>query len=283
MIALIIAIFNWLNLARRETKLVLSVVILDVIALIVVLTTISAITQTIMSPIIAIVGLLWIAATATVIWIYGGVVVDSLLLAGLFKVQAGEIFNRALATFFLIGVSIVTFFLFTPIWAFWSGYFALLVILVGVVTSGALAQKKPNWNIPWKGYIFLMAIIISIMIMAALGVTTEGIKETLKEMGATVRAIPKEMAAETAPTPPSYEIEETVELAPNSIVMTRVWMNAGDRGRFTQETPILYYLEGEEYDVPVISTDITVPWIKPGFITFRGGPKPTRVRIIKFS
>jgi len=151
---------------RKTIKICLSALVAETIFLIFILTIIDAVFQRTMSPTISALGLFWIFATASAIWFLGGVEVDSLFLARIFKLELGEKFTKALNIFFLGQSAIVVFFFFIPFWKFWGAFFLLPLLILGVIQSGILAGEAVNWKYFYR--VFWGLIIFSIVAMLIL-------------------------------------------------------------------------------------------------------------------
>jgi hypothetical protein len=150
-----------LNAYRVRAKLALSILVWDLFLLIGIMTLWLAGSKTPIDPWIAFIGFLWILATAGAIWHRGGVVVDALFSAKIFGLKAGEEFTKAINVFFFIQTAIVLFFLIVPIWLFWAGYFIFVIVLIGLFTSGTLAEIPIKWKIVYGLYV-VMAIILAL-------------------------------------------------------------------------------------------------------------------------
>ena len=150
---------------RQKAKLTVTVLVLDLLLLLAVQTIIVAVQKTLLSPAVAIVGLVWIFVTASLIWLRGGVLVDGLIAARLTGLEVGKMFSQAINFFFFSHTAITIFFLIVPVWKFWTAYLFLLVILVGLLTSSSLAGKKWNWNAFNSLYYFLAAAVIGVFFL----------------------------------------------------------------------------------------------------------------------
>ncbi len=167
MLNFIRALFDWEHFqdARTTIKLYLSALIAETIILVVINTLVLGIFQKTMSSFVSIVGLIWVSATAAAIWFLGGVEVDGLFLARIFKLEVGKEFTKALNIFFLIQSTIVVFFFFIPFWKFWAGFFLLPILILGVTLSGFLTNSGVNWKYFYKGYWALIIFAIGTMIL----------------------------------------------------------------------------------------------------------------------
>lgn len=143
----------------KRGKLALSILVLDLFVLIAIETVIVAATQQHMNFWVAIIGAIYMAATAGTIWRFGYVVVDPGFAARIFDLEIGRRFTSALKMFFFAQASIVTFFFFVPVWKFWPGYFIFLVILTGLMLSGSLAKIPLDWTNSWRVFSILLGII----------------------------------------------------------------------------------------------------------------------------
>ncbi|MEK7162507.1 MAG: hypothetical protein AAB730_01455 [Patescibacteria group bacterium] len=158
-------LLNWdtIQAGRKTAKLCLSALALETLLLICLNTFILAILQKQMSPIISALGLFWILLTASAIWFLGGVEVDSLFLARIFKLEAGKEFTKVLNIFFLIQSTIVLFFFFIPFWKFYGGFFLLPLLILGAIQSGFLANEGVNWKYFYRAYWGLIIFALSAM------------------------------------------------------------------------------------------------------------------------
>lgn len=189
-------LYELIERLRQGAKLGISILILNLLLLVGVETAVVMLLRDYMNPLAAIIGLLWIAGTAILIWIYGGPIVDysswiATLIATLLDLKPGEkVFksaSRALVTFSLIQGLIVIFFLIVPIWNWFEGYLALLLLLIVLLCSGFLTRKKPNWEKVWKiSYVFATFVLVIFLIGAILeyfgiSVQTEQLKKYFQD------------------------------------------------------------------------------------------------------
>lgn len=154
------------NDIRCATKLALSLLIWDLFALIITLTLIVWVTESNMNIWIAVVGLIWMALTAGAIWHFGGVWVDAGFSAHIFGADIGKDFTNALVFFFLVQAAIISFLFFMPVYKYWPGYFAFLVILTGLFLSGTLGKIPMDWNSSWRIFAVMAGLIIAMMLIA---------------------------------------------------------------------------------------------------------------------
>jgi hypothetical protein len=169
------ALFNWL---RGQVKYGITLFIWDLFLLVITLMSITAGVQRIMHPAIIIIGCIWVLMTAGAIWHARGVYIDSLLVARILDVEIGKEFTHALNLFFVTGCTTVVFFALFPVYKYWPSALLLPVLLIGLVASSNLADKKTNWDYFYRGYLWLiMAALASILIFGMTSFTQESLTE----------------------------------------------------------------------------------------------------------
>ncbi|TRZ47787.1 hypothetical protein D4S03_11105 [bacterium] len=141
MIALLLALLTAGNAGRRRAKLAITLAILDAFVLLIALTCVRAVWAENATSAIVVIGLVWTLATSSTIWFLGGVVVDSVVIAGLFGWKPGQIFNRALYIFIATLVLVTAFLSIVPIEIWWTGYFLFLLVVVGLTILRRLGTR----------------------------------------------------------------------------------------------------------------------------------------------
>lgn len=347
-----IALFQWLlnefNYDRREAKAAITYLALDLFVLVIIETSIVAATKTMMHPAVAIIGAVYIVFTALFIWMRGGVIVDSAIIAKIFGVTAGIVLTNGLIAFIFIQTVIVTFFLLTPIWKFWSGYFVLIVLIIGLSASGTLANRKWNWKNMWTTFailtflvlliIFLVAgyefaagkeitgnliqtkinnfnvdkfgwpvtflIIIGGIILIVLATKfSKGILGSklstfiaiilflvlifmaIPGLGKLTKGVASGTSAPRNGAPRNEQITElacaTVVVPAGQMVNTHMFVRPGQRVFFYQCDPNVYYIHGDNIEIPVSSEKHSCEFSNSDYIHLRGGPVTTTVTLKK--
>lgn len=185
--AALIAVLRWFDQERREVKLGLSVVLIDLIIFIIIEASIVTTTKSLLNPIVMWVGIGWIVATAVAIWFLGGIEVDALVLAKIVGLKIGDEFVNAILVFGMIHVWIVSFFMLIPVWQFWPGFAGIIIALMGWALSAPLAGAKFNWDYVRRAYIAMVVAITALIVLVgaykfATGkeISLEAIRSTLQ-------------------------------------------------------------------------------------------------------
>jgi len=231
---LLMAILAWCNQERKEAKLGLSVAFFDLAIFMAIEVLLVAITKTLLSPIVMWVGIVWIIVTALVIFWKDGLIVDSLLLAKVLKLQIGDVFGNAALVFGIIHIWIVSFFMFIPVWQFWAGFPAILIALMGWMFSAPLTDVKFDWNYVRRAYRAMVPAIAALIIIVALfksfgsQVSIETIRASLGGYGIWLMAAVCMLILGAIPKMPARKLLQVAGVATILIVvfLTFAWPSA---------------------------------------------------------
>ena len=176
------------NTVRRTFKLTVLMFIIDAAGLMAALIGIALYRQTLADPWISGIGLLWMAFTAFVVFIFAGPWIDTAGFLDLLSPgkkepskesqkerfetpkQAGAAVVDVFRLFFAIQGIIVGFLFFIPVWRFPAGIFILPILIASVLLLGYLTDK-PLKFLGYLYYISLGAIFVVIAVMVITGLS----------------------------------------------------------------------------------------------------------------
>ena len=127
------------------------------------------------------------------------------------------------------------------------------------------ANKAPRWA--WK------LLLATTLCIAGAGGLVDGYKFYKVEKVEKKNAAPAPMAK------PAGMTKTVVVPANTPLVPTGLYVQKGQWAEFSQASPQLVYIRGEQYDVPVRMRHWQQQWLLPGEIQFRGGPEPTTITV----
>lgn len=167
MVALFWSLWHATDFGRQVAKFGTALLIASVVALASLEAIIVAWQQTLFSPLVAIIGLIWITSTATTLWFRGTFIADKLLILGLFEIEPGKAVLQAITIFFVFESSVVALFFFVPVWQFWPGLLILPTLIFGLMLSGSLSKKTFNWESVQNFYLIAGSLMIALMFFLA--------------------------------------------------------------------------------------------------------------------